>query len=383
MNNQEFVHWLDTNFENGTAEFIKNGLIDNLLMDEIDRQNTEIIINRGYSGQPGFLNKKKITENKVIKEILRFYNKFDRKLGKDIKKLYNKNKNKIHLNRYNIHSKSDFRYDDPSGGYTSENFLDVEGHMEIDFTENYTTYYTLAHEFMHMLEMSRGFRDEKLSEVNSRFVELALGDYLEGRGIISSDERKSHVKANNNFGYDCAIDIKNASDLLKLMREKASVVQENEHDRVTDNYIMDKDVINAFIERNCSGNVEQFISVISKIYEDIKKGESRSLQNKIRFINGTVGANLLYEMYSNNPKKFPQIYNKTLKPENANYEYFIGIIQMNVPNRVDILPHGNKFAESIYVSPFKIQGNNTKNQEQDLEKEEGHIEYSDDERGVE
>ena len=365
MNNQEFVHWLDTNFENGTAEFIKNGLIDNLLMDEIDRQNTEIIINRGYSGQPGFLNKKKITEKKVIKEILRFYNKFDRKLGKDIKKLYNKNKNKIHLNRYNIHSKSDFRYDDPRGGYTSENFLDVEGHMEIDFTENYTTYYTLAHEFMHMLEMSRGFRDEKLSEVNSRFVELALGDYLEGRGIISSDERKSHVKANNNFGYDCAIDIKNASDLLKLMREKASVVQENEHDRVTDNYIMDKDVINAFIERNCSGNVEQFISVISKIYEDIKKGESRSLQNKIRFINGTVGANLLYEMYSNNPKKFPQIYNKTLKPENANYEYFIGIIQMNVPNRVDILPHGNKFAESIYVSPFKIQGNNTKNQEQD------------------
>lgn len=282
-------------------------------------------------------------------------------MGKEMKKLYKQNKSKIHFNRVNPDTQRDFSDDDSSGGFTSSNFLQEKGYMEINFVQNYTMYYTVAHEFMHMYESSRNFKSEKLSEGNSRFIEFLLGDYLQKRGIISNEECSSHSKANNNHGYFCAKDMSNCMTLLKLMKERADSIKSEKQEGISDEYVLDKDVIQAFLQKECSGDKGKLIDIVNNIYGDIKKGGSRSLQNKKRFINGMAVANLLYEIYQNNPKKFPRIYNEALKQENIKYEDFIETIQLiDVPREVKALPPRNQFLDDIRVNPFTMEENRKK-----------------------
>lgn len=64
MNDIEFNRLLEINFQNGIADEFKNRLIQNCKMDEVDIRNTQIMLDRGYSGVPDSLKRMKISKKK-------------------------------------------------------------------------------------------------------------------------------------------------------------------------------------------------------------------------------------------------------------------------------------------------------------------------------
>ena len=89
---------------------------------------------------------------------------------------------------------------------------------DIELCQNYTTYYTVAHEFMHLIQRSLENEDEKLAEVNTRFIEYLLGEYLIEKGIITQEDVDNH-----NIAINClkgtAVRLKDVLIITKLAKE--------------------------------------------------------------------------------------------------------------------------------------------------------------------
>jgi hypothetical protein len=127
------------------------------------------------------------------------------------------------------------------------------------------------------------------------------------------------------------------------------------------------------LKKKCSNNkgeldYNKFIHIVDQIYKDIRHGGDTSLKNKKRFINGMVGANLLYEIYQNNPKEFPRIYDEAMTSEHVEYEDFFKTIQEKVPVEVKTLPPGNQYLYSIKVNPSVLEKNRRAGLEQTVPK---------------
>ena len=76
-----------------------------------------------------------------------------------------------------------------------------KGVCAIERDGTYLDYFNVAHEFMHLLIFALGKNNEKLNEVQTRFIEMLFADYLVKEKIITMQERKDHIDANN----DCYI----------------------------------------------------------------------------------------------------------------------------------------------------------------------------------
>ena len=322
ISNQDFEKRLDEIFN---IDFEKK-LVSVCKIDEIDKANIEILL-KGKKYPPSPLGKMKVTPNKVIKKVLKFYNKFDKQMGKKIKKIYKENKKKIEFRmKENLY--------EGSSGFTSSDFLSSKhGKMIIDFPQNYTTYFTVAHEFMHSLERKNNIDNEKLAEVNARFIEFALGDYLEEKRVITREKKFFHFNVNNMHGYSCAENISDCEQLVNMLKN-------NKH--------LNKLAIRSHLEKQYNGNKDEMLKKIEMISEMIENKGPNGFNNQKRFVNGMVGANLLYDMYKLNSKRFPKIYNTVLHFGNMSYKDFFDTIQKQLKRTKSIPIFGRK---NIHMLP--------------------------------
>lgn len=299
--------------------------------DELDEKNIEEIIKSNTysdSGKPlnGF--NYALKEDEVINTVIDFYYSISKEMGDTIKKFYNTYKDKIFLVEPQEKDENGNIID--TGTKASEGVTYNPSHplkkqmpdgtiqdvvCDMELCHNYTTYYTVAHEFMHLMQRALGNENEKLTEVNTRFIEYMLGEYLVEKNIINQNEVDEHNWVNNSQ--------KNRAGQLRDIMIIEKMIKEN---RLTLNNLTM--VLNR--------NPEQLNANLGGIITSLTGKENESPKNNLRFVNGMVGANRLLEIYHKNKDVFKKVYGKIMSSKyngQFDYEHFFADIEKEITNQ--------------------------------------------------
>ena len=294
--------------------FEKTIKANKIKFEKIDNQNIDDVLNNPQkfdlpkSNYPNDFDPP-INKTDVINIILNFYDDLDPEIGAKMRSLYKLHENEIFIYPY---SKAEGGVSFPS----AHKFEDgKEGICRINFKNNYLTLFNAAHEFNHLLLFSLGKENEQLSEVNPRFIELALADYLVDNNIITEEQKNEHINANTNI-YENA---KRLNDL----REIYSILEMNGR--------FNRNAINQLLA-HCNGNFHKLENIMSYFERVFKGPEINRPKNNLRFINATVGSITLHELYKKDKISFIKNYKDILFDRNElfhkyNYEAFFKDIE--------------------------------------------------------
>lgn len=294
-----------------------------VIFDKIDEENIEEVIrNFVYTDKGSELNgvNNPITAEDVVDIVISFYYSISKEMGDTIKNLYSTYKDKIFIEQLKDTTGTPINTGEiASVGVTYNPNQPVKKKMldgtekevvcSIDLCQNYTTYYTVAHEFMHLIQRAVGNEDEKLTEVNTRFIEYILGEYLAEKGIITQENVDDH-----NLAINCekprALKLKDILTIQKLAKE---------------NKLTQSRLLNTI---GCSP--ESLYYRLNGIIDSINGEEINQPKNDLRFINGIVGANRLLEIYSNNKASFKRVYGRMMSKKyqgKFNFDHFFNDIE--------------------------------------------------------
>lgn len=273
--------------------------------DNLDKKNIdEVINNKIYKvgGKPlnGFNHT--LSANNIVNTIIDFYYSISSEMGDTINKLYNTHSSKIFIEPpKDISGNSINTNSIASGGVTYNPKNPIKKRMpdgtekdivcDIELCQNYTTYYTMAHEFMHLMERAGENEDEKLAEVNTRFIEFLLGEYLVDKGIITPQDMDDHNWVNNNQKQR-AYQLKDIDIIVEMMKNH-SLTQRN-------------------LMKKLKRSPEQLNGNLRGIIASIEGEEVNRPKNNLRFINGMVGANKLLEIYNKDKENFKKVYGRIM-----------------------------------------------------------------------
>ncbi len=294
--------------------------------DNLDRENIEKVINSNiYNDGEKPLNgfNHTMNANDIVNTIIDFYYSISSEMGDTIKKLYNTHKDKICIEQpqdacgNTINTKSI-----ASGGVTFNPNMPKKKKMpdgtekdivcDIELCQNYTTYYTVAHEFMHLMERSVGNSDEKLAEVNTRFIEYLLGEYLVEKGIITQKDVDDHNWVNNNQKQR-AYQLKDIEIIMKMIKNHSFTQKK--------------------LRQTLKRTPEQLYNNIIGIITSITGEEINRPKNNLRFINGMVGANKLLEIYNRDKENFRKVYGRIMSTKyqgKFDFKHFFTDLETNI-----------------------------------------------------
>lgn len=331
--------------------------------DKLDEENIEEVINnkiyndRGkqLSGFNYVLN-----ADDTVNTIIDFYYSISSEMGDTIKKLYNTHKDRIFIEPPQDSSGNPINTKSiASGGVTYDPSKPIKKKMpdgtekdivcDIELCQNYTTYYTVAHEFMHLIERSVGNENEKLAEVNTRFIEYLLGEYLVEKGIIMSKDVDEHNWVNNNQKQR-AYQLKDIEIITRMVKSH-SLTQRN-------------------LMRTLKRSPEQLNRNLNGIMASITGEEINSPKNNLRFINGMVGANKLFEIYNNDKENFKKVYGRMMSKKyqgRFDFEHFFTDIEDKVViEREKSIVKVNDISEpkfDQYIKSYKVKSINNEDLE--------------------
>lgn len=273
--------------------------------DELDKTNIEKVINNkiykdGGKTLNGFNHA--LNADDIVNTVIDFYYSISSEMGDTIKKLYSKYKDKIIIELPPYSSGNPIKTkSEGSEGVTYNPNKPIKKKMsdgtekdvvcDIDLCQNYTIYYTVAHEFMHLMERSLGNEDEKLAEVNTRFIEYLLGEYLVDKGIITTQDVEDHNWVNNN------------------QKQRAYQLKDIE---IINEMIKDDSLTQGNLMKKIGCTPEQLNIRLKGILASIDGEEINRPKNNLRFINGMVGANKLFEIYNKDKENFRKVYGRIM-----------------------------------------------------------------------
>lgn len=294
--------------------------------DELDKTNIEEVINNkiykdGGKTLNGFNHA--LNADDIVNTVIDFYYSISREMGDTIKKLYSKYKDKILIELPPYSSGNPIKTkSEGSEGVTYNPNMPIKKKMsdgtekdvvcDIDLCQNYTTYYTVAHEFMHLMERSVGNSDEKLAEVNTRFIEYLLGEYLVEKGIITQKDVDDHNWVNNNQKQR-AYQLKDIEIIMKMIKNHSFTQKK--------------------LRQTLKRTPEQLYNNIIGIITSITGEEINRPKNNLRFINGMVGANKLLEIYNRDKENFRKVYGRIMSTKyqgKFDFKHFFTDLETNI-----------------------------------------------------
>lgn len=251
--------------------------------DKIDNENIDCILNnkQNFSNNRPIpypkVQNPKISDTDLVDTTLKFFDSIDGDIGKRMRQIYQIHKNEIFIS-----------FKSGTGCVSFPKVSDLgngkKGICAIERDGTYMDYFNIAHEFMHLLTFSLGKDNGKLNEVQTRFIEMLLADYLVKEKIITMQEKKDHIDANNDrYVNDDIHRVSDYRDIKKMFEQNKG-----------------KSLYKELLHGYCNGDEEKFISLVSRFERDISISKNRvdSLENKLRFIHGTCGSKRLYEIYN-------------------------------------------------------------------------------------
>ena len=258
--------------------------------DKIDNENIDCILNnkQNFSNNRPIpypkVQNPKISDMDLVDTTLKFFDSIDGDIGKRMRQIYQTHKNEIFIS-----------FKSGTGNVSFPKVTDLgngkKGVCAIERDGTYLDYFNTAHEFMHLLTFALGKNNEKLNDVQARFIEMLLADYLVKEKIITIQDRKDHIDANNDRYIDDEIHrVSNYRDVKKCFKQNNGKLLYNE-----------------LLYGYCMGDEAKFVSLVDRLEKDIRipKGTLHSLENKLRFIHATCGSKKLYEMYNSTGEQDP------------------------------------------------------------------------------
>ena len=225
--------------------------------------------------------------------VINFFYDLDSDLGKKVEKTYAKYKTQIYFD--NCSDKNE----EIGGGFTSGNNkvttimcgdgIERNGLIARICTNknNALDIYNIAHEFTHILlnenRQTNSNIDEN-QEIATRFIENLIGEYMEKRGIITTEDKENHNIGMSGVLQD-AYRIDEYRSLKKLI--------ENNRNK------FNRKVEKKYITEYCKGNKKWYNEILSNIaYRLPRKGKVDSLHNSLRFVDSAAECDRLKQTYS-------------------------------------------------------------------------------------
>lgn len=234
--------------------------------------------------------RKKLKET-IFEDVLNFYDSINPLMGKKMREIYDDGSGIFMDDKYDVEKFGE--------GYTvpEEEVLPngKKGRCIIHFQNNYLTYYTTAHEFMHLLQFElqkeKGEKGERENlEIDTRFIEHLMGEYLVEKKSMPEKDRENHVKANNAV-YELAETWDYFIEFKNLMDNNGKKVNEK--------------VWSELAKKYCKGNIEE---AKRRAEQELKATGCNSLENRLLFVNAMVDVNKLVEEYEKDKENFKSAY---------------------------------------------------------------------------
>ena len=244
--------------------------------------------------------------------VIDFFYDLDSDLGKKVEETYLKYKTQIYFD--NCSDKNE----EIGGGFTSGNNI-VTRIMCGDGVErpnliarictnknNALDIYNIAHEFTHILlnenRQANSNIDEN-QEIATRFIENLIGEYMEKRGIITTEDKENH-----NIGIRGVIQNAYQLDEYRVLRR---LITNNGNK-------FDRKVETRYITEYCKGNKKWYNEILSNIaYRLPRKGKVDSFHNYLRFLDAAVECDRLIQAYSQNPDLVKKAFSQCLMSQHS------------------------------------------------------------------
>jgi len=176
-------------------------------------------------------------------------------------------------------------------------FRNGEKYIEIEPENHLTGYVRAAHEIMHgctQFNFQKGewFKDFVVDEIDSRFAERLMADYVYSKGEIS---QKEYHELLNCFNYEQKQKLGDALREFKMIKHFNRILKQRD--------ITKEDLAEYCVE--AKGPIVDYMKSISG-------PTAGRMAHELEYVLGSVVANNLYDEYKQNPQRFMLWYEKNL-----------------------------------------------------------------------
>lgn len=284
---------------------------------------------KGTSGMPE-PQKEIMTIEDKLGIVMDFFNDLNSSLGKKVEDTYLKYKTQIYFDECSDKNK-EIGDGFTSGHNRSTSIMCGDGIERPNLIARICTnknnaldIYNIAHEFTHIL-LNENTKEKNISAENqetaTRFTEILLGEYMEKRKFITTEDKENH-----NICISGEIDKAYQLNEYRILR---NLIENNGNK-------FDKKLERICISKYCKGNKNWYYQILSNIaYRLERTGKVDGFQNYLRFVDSAAECDRLKQAYIENPDLIKKAFSQCLMSHHS-------ITYNDVVKKIDIIKYEDR-----------------------------------------